>query len=434
MPNTYDELLALIEGLAIVDTHEHLAAREGGWTPGKDVLEEWLFHYFSCDLISAGLTPAGLREVRDSSKDLLARWAQVEPYWEAARSTGYGRSLDLAARDLYGIDGVRRETIGALNEAFLAARAKGGHYEYVLKEKSRIALSVHDSDLNCDRRYFASVYRLDDFLMPRHRTQVEEMGQAVGVRVHRLADWEEAMRLTLEQSLEKGAVGLKCGVAYQRSLHFPKVDYATAEVEFNRLFAERNSPDWRDAIRLAEPVQDYMLHAILREADRRGLTFQFHTGLQEGNGNIISDSNPVHLTNLFLEYGEVKFDLFHMGYPYVMELGNLAKNFRNVFIDMCWGHIISPEAARRALVEWLDAVPANKISAFGGDYCFVDGIYGHQHLARRNVAAALAQKVQDGSMDLDRAKQIAQWVLVDNPTRLFGLTERIEAAKTAPVG
>ena len=93
----------------------------------------------------------------------------------------------------------------------------------------------------------------------------------------------------------------------------------------------------------------YMLHAILREADRRGLTFQFHTGLQEGNGNVISDSNPVHLTNLFLEYGEVKFDLFHMGYPYVMELGNLAKNFRNVFIDMCWGHIISPEAARRAL-------------------------------------------------------------------------------------
>jgi len=74
---------------------------------------------------------------------------------------------------------------------------------------------------------------------------------------------------------------------------------------------------------------------------------------------------------------------------------------------MCWGHIISPEAARRALVEWLDAVPANKISAFGGDYCFVEGVYGHQWLARRNVAASLAQKVADGSMDLERAKEIA---------------------------
>ena len=36
--------------------------------------------------------------------------------------TGYGRALDLAARDLYGIDGVNRQTIGPLNEAFVAAR------------------------------------------------------------------------------------------------------------------------------------------------------------------------------------------------------------------------------------------------------------------------------------------------------------------------
>jgi len=110
-----------------------------------------------------------------------------------------------------------------------------------------------------------------------------------------------------------------------------------------------------------------------------------------------------------------------MSYPYVMEIGNLAKNFRNVFIDMCWGHIMSPEAARRALVEWLDAVPANKISAFGGDYCFIDGVYGHQKLARQNVAASLAQKVDDGTYDLARAKLVAEWVFVDNPKNLFDL-------------
>jgi predicted TIM-barrel fold metal-dependent hydrolase len=194
---------------------------------------------------------------------------------------------------------------------------------------------------------------------------------------------------------------------------------------FNSFFSERNSPDWRDNSRATEVFENYMMHAVLREADRRGLTYQFHTGIQEGNGNVIVDANPVHMTNLFLEYGDVKFDIFHMGYPYLMELGNLAKNFANVHIDMCWGHIISPEAARRGLIEWLDAVPANKINAFGGDYCFVDGVYGHQYLARRNVVAALAQKISDGSMDLDRAKEIAGWLFVDNPMRLFGLRERV---------
>jgi len=417
----YDELLAAINDLWIVDTHEHVPARESDRDPKADVLSEWLSHYFSSDLVSAGLPPDRLKAAQDPSQDLMKRWELVEPYWHAARSTGYGRSLDIAARDLYGMDGVGRETLGALNEAFLAGRAKGGHYEYVLKQKSRIAISVLNTDLTCDRRYFVSVSDLYDFVLPRKRAQVEELGRKAGVRVHRLEDWEEAMRVTLDKALTDGAVGLKCALAYERPLHFEKVDRTAAEQQFNDIFSEWNSPDWRDNYRPGKALQDYMMHSILREADRRGLTFQFHTGIQEGSGNVIHHSNPTLMSNLFLEYGNVKFDLFHMSYPYLMELGNLAKNFPNVFIDMCWGHIISPEAARRGLVEWLDVVPANKISAFGGDYCFVDGIYGHQYLARHNVAAALAQKVADGSFDLARAKEIARWVLVDNPVRLFGL-------------
>jgi len=168
-----------------------------------------------------------------------------------------------------------------------------------------------------------------------------------------------------------------------------------------------------------------MMHALLRLMDQRGLTMQVHSGIQEGNGNVIADSNPVNLTNCFLEYENVIFDIFHMGYPYTQELSNLAKNFRNVNIDMCWGHIISPEAARRALNEWLDAVPANKIIAFGGDYCFVDGVYGHQRLARDNVALVLASKVADGTFDLERAQQIAQWLFVDNPIRILNLKDRV---------
>jgi predicted TIM-barrel fold metal-dependent hydrolase len=421
---TYDQLLAFINDLHIIDTHEHLPM-EHQRSQTADVLEDWLIHYFSCDLVSAGLSDQAFAQVRDSSKPLTDRWNLVEPYWEAARSTGYGRALDIAARDIYGVDGVRRSTIHTLNEAFVAARKRGNHYHRVLKEKSRIALSIVDSNLDCDRAFFASVVRPDEFVMPSHRQQIQATGGRLGVRVHRLEDWEETLRRHLEDAIKKGAVAIKVGLAYQRPLYFAKPSYAAAEEDFSRYFSESHSPAWRPGLLAGRALQDYMMHAVLRFADQRALTVQFHTGLQEGNGNLISDSNPVLLTNLLLEYANARFDLFHMGYPYVMELGNLAKNFRNVFIDMCWGHIISPEAARRALVEWLDAVPANKISAFGGDYCFVDGVYGHQFLARRNVASALATKVSDGTFDLDRAKQIAQWLFVDNPTNLFRLTDRL---------
>ena len=423
--DAYGSLLEHILALKIIDTHEHLPL-EAERPKDSDVLAEWLLHYFSCDLVSAGLSDRDLESARDSRQDLVGRWKLVEPYWHAAESTGYGRALALAARDIYGIDAITAETIVALDRKFKEARLRGGHYRFVLKEKSGIALSIRDSMPVPYRETadpFVFTLRTDSLVCPTHYQQLRNTAAAVGLEVHTLADWMEVIRRLIEKNRngQTRVVCLKCGLAYHRSLRFDKVTYAAAESAFNELFQDRNLPDWRPPLKTAAVLGNWLMHFICRIADEHKLVYQIHTGLQEGNGNVIYDSNPTLLTNLFLEYRNAKFDIFHMGYPYVMELGNLAKNFRNVFIDMCWGHIISPEAARRALVEWLDAVPANKISAFGGDYCFVDGVYGHQYLARRNVAAALAQKVTDGSFSLARAQEVAGWLLVDNPKHLFGL-------------
>jgi predicted TIM-barrel fold metal-dependent hydrolase len=127
------------------------------------------------------------------------------------------------------------------------------------------------------------------------------------------------------------------------------------------------------------------------------------------------------MSNLFLEYPDVRFDLFHISYPFQQQVSALAKNFANVYIDMCWAHIISPQASVSALIEYLDAVPFTKISAFGGDYLFVDGVYGHQQMARENVSKALAIKVDEELFDLDRAKEIAICLFYTNPLRIFRL-------------
>ena len=423
--STYSELLDHIQSLKIIDTHEHLPF-ESERPKDTDVLAEWLMHYFSCDLVSAGLSDNDLSKARDSRQDIKSRWKIVEPYWHAAETTGYGRSLAITARDIYGIDTIHAKTIEKLDHLFQEARSRGGHYRFVLQEKSGIALSIRDSmplPYQETADPFVFTMRTDGFVCPTHYGQVRDTGSDVGLEVHTLADWMEVTRRHIEKHLngKTRIVCLKCGLAYHRSLRFDKVTYAAAERAFNELFNDSNLPDSRPPIKVAKVLSDWMMHFVCRVADDNKLVYQIHTGIQEGNGNVIYDSNPTLLTNLFLEYRNARFDMFHMGYPYVMELGNLAKNFRNVFIDMCWGHIISPEAARRALVEWLDAVPANKICAFGGDYCFVDGVYGHQFLARQNVAAALAQKVTDGSLSLSRAKEVASWLFVDNPKRLFCL-------------
>jgi hypothetical protein len=423
--NAFDSLYDHIKSLKIIDTHEHLPF-ESERSATMDVLEEWLIHYFNCDLVSAGLSDDDLARVRNSKHDILSRWKIVEPYWHAAENTGYGRSLAIAARDIYGINQINENTIGELNRLFSASRDRGGHYNHVLKEKSDIALSIRDSMAMPYKETddpFVFTMRTDGFICPTHYSHIRGTAAAVGMTVHTLADWMDVTRRHIEKYLveKTRVVCLKCGLAYHRTLRFEKVTYAEAEKAFNELFADNNLPDWRPPVKTATVLADWMMHFVCKIADEHKLVYQIHTGLQEGNGNVIYDSNPTLLTNLLLEYSNARFDIFHMGYPYVMELGNLAKNFRNVYIDMCWGHIISPEAARRAIVEWLDAVPANKISAFGGDYAFIDGVYGHQYLARQNVATALAQKVTDGTISLSRAEEIATWMFIDTPKRLFKL-------------
>jgi len=205
-------------------------------------------------------------------------------------------------------------------------------------------------------------------------------------------------------------------------LRYERVTRAEAEEAFQPVFATKHYPDW-----CARPVvtgkafQDFMFHFILAIANRKRLIMQVHTGIQEGSGNFLSNSNPELLSNLFLEYPEVAFDLFHIGYPYQTVSGVLAKNFPNVYLDMCWAHIVSPNASVQALCEWIDTVPLNKISAFGGDYLFVDGVAGHLHLARADVARALALKVEEGLFDEDKAVQVAGMLLYENPKRLFRL-------------
>ncbi len=438
MTKTQEQLREHVFGLEIIDTHEHLPGRESRRDGGADVLSEYMGHYFPCDLVSAGMTPAALEVVRDPSVSLAKRWKLAEPYWDAARNTAYGRCLDIAARDLYGFEQINRKTIGPLNEAFVAARAAGGTFRDVLKKRSKIRVSLLDGidndALDCDRTFFRPAVRFDKFIMAANQGDLRALAARAGVGpIHNLADLADACEKALDDAIARGLCCLKCGVAYLRPLRFEKVTAAEAEAELNELFSDRNFPANEQVFfgRTAK-LQDYMMHHLCRLADRRGLAMQVHTGLQEGNGNYITHSDPALLINLFMEYPNVRFDCFHISYPYQQVLAALAKNFRNVFIDFAWVHIMSPTAAVAALVEYLDAVPANKISGFGGDFLFIDGVYGHQVIARENIARALAVKIDQGVFDLDRAKQVAGMLLWDNPVALFDLKKSLAVKKKSP--
>ncbi len=442
MSEVASRVAAAIDDIQVVDTHEHLLSEEERNRAAVDF--SYLFpHYTASDLVSAGMPPglfeaarlpirqvlmdrsARLRRPRPfptptrRDMSLEERWEAIEPYWENIRHTGYGKCLLIGVRDLFGISDISRETYQQLSEA-ISASAQPGWYQHVLKNKGRITISIQDDGrANVDKRFFAPVVRLDHFATPRTREDLGILETDTGVSIHSLDDLLRAMQAALHSYLADGAVGIKIGLAYRRTIHFDKTAKADAERAFNRIASHLGEgPSWEEA----RPLQDFMVHQIIREALERSLPIQIHTGLQEGNENILTNSNPALLVNLFIEYREAKFDIFHGGYPYTGELLALAKNFPNVYLDLCWLAAISPSAAARVLNEAIETVPANKIFAFGGDFMIPEGAYGHCILARQMVSRVLARKIEDGYLTEDEALRLARMVLRDNPAALFKLT------------
>ena len=427
---SYVAIKSVVDKIKLIDTHEHLP-QESERIKGKpDPFATFLIHYISSDLVSAGMPKDLLYRVRDVSLPLNERWRLLAPFWERIQNTGYARALNLAVKGLYGIDGLNERTCKDL-ELKMRSANKLGLYRWVLKEKAGVDLSILDNEtVDVDRSLFAPVIRFDDFILLKERGDIEALERKCEMKIHSLSDLTEALRLRFEK-LSKSIVGVKIALAYRRPINFEKTTSYDAERVFNKIYSQKvfRRIELPDGSRVnvpegisfeeAKPLQDFIVHKVIQLSGTLQLPIQVHTGLQEGNENVIASSNPVHLVNLFMEYKEVKFDLFHGGYPYTSEVATLAKNFPNVYVDLCWLHIISPAVARRVLSELLDTVPSNKILGFGGDYRFVEGVYGHALLARENTARVLTEKVEDGSLAQKGVLLLAQRLLRDNANELY---------------
>jgi predicted TIM-barrel fold metal-dependent hydrolase len=414
------DILDYINNLEIIDTHEHLLPFEAQ-REHNDVVSEYLTHYFSVDLVTAGLSLEQFDQVRGNEMSVIEKWNCIEQYWDRSRFTGYGQALALTARDIYGIDEINRGSIEELNRRYLATFSQQ-HYHKILKEKSKIKVAILDrfEEVECDKEYFIIANYVNPLVYPKSNQNIVDLEKETGISIITLEDYLRACEKRIDQFLKSSKI-LKCALAYSRSLDFARTEKHLAENGFHKIITNRQSGNASDDFVCDIDFSNYMFRYIVSLAQERGMVMQIHTGIQEGHGNILSNSHPGLLNPIFMDYPDMKFDIFHIGYPYQSELGVMCKMFKNVSIDMCWAHIVSPLASRNILSEWLEFLPYNKINGFGGDYCFIDGVYGHQSIARRNIAEVLSEKAQRGLFTVSKACEIGKAILYDNPAELFGI-------------
>ena len=400
----FTRLMRIAQSMPVIDTHEHLPLHETFVGKKPDVLADYLSHYISSDLRSAGMSQEDYERACDCEIDLMERWALLAPWLEQVKNTSYYRSLQLAMRRLHGIDDMTEGTLQALQESFEKSVTAPGYKRRIMKDICHIerAITCRGEDLTPPDEFFVRTFYPEAWAMPW-----------ITVEQSSLADYCEAYKQAYQKWRDNGAVALKIAMAYDRSLYVSRVGYEEAAALFHQ-YDNKNG-------RFPVALQDYMLRYALSLANEDGFPVQFHTGLQEGMYHNLEHSNPMLLKNLFRKYPNVPFDLFHVGYPYQSELITLAKYHPNVYIDMCWAHIISPHTSRNFFREALDVLPYSKIFAFGGDYLFFDGVVGHLAMAKQNICEVLAEKVDRGEYSAELAEKILRAVFYENAKRVFWL-------------
>lgn len=422
---TAAKLIEYMKDIKIIDTHEHLSNESERL---KEIVDfsKIFSDYTECDLISAGMRKPDYADFKGCGLDVETKWKIFGPYYEKIKNGSYARAARISAGKFYGIDDLRcLEDAVALTGKIQQAN-KPGLYRKVLNEACNIKIVVNFDPGGNDREFFRQVEFMTQFTDISFLNDLDRLTKDWSIRPVTLTRYIDGIYAYIDKLIENGIKGLKFHTAYFRDLLFENVTMSDAERIYNRIFSESFGMR-AHALGFNEtrPLQDFLVHKIVEYAGETGLPIFFHTGIHHTGyrerGNDLSNSNPSALWSLINRYDKTKFVLLHAGIPWMKEAGIMAKYFNNVFIDMAWDHIISPELSVEALKTWIDMVPRNKIFGFGGDYSVVEKVYGHLQLAEENIARALAAKVDDGSIT---EKDSYAWIddlLYNNPYEFYQL-------------
>lgn len=430
---TLGRIREALDAVPAVDTHDHL------WRPGwfQDDVHTPNGEGMTLHAVWRGSYYPWINRLtsRERGQTFEGWWEKAKHDFDDARATTFYRYMLPAFQDLYGVDFDR---ITEAQAAELERRILENYRDpmrwvsHVVRERANIAVMVNDpywSRLDFEPAYPFEVAVLnvtglvDGFHPSEFRNPGDDpyrFAQAQGMEVKRLDDYVRVLDRLLEVSKGRGIVGLKCTVAYQRTLAFENVSAERAAAVFGRPRAELSKEE-------IKAFEDFIMWRLVELAGRHDLPVQIHTGQAR-----IQGSNPMLLVDLIEANPRTKFSLFHGGYPWVGETGAIVmRHGSHVWVDSVWLPTISFTMAKRAFHEWLEVMPSNRI-LWGADGHHAEGIYGATVLTRRCLAEVLAEKVEAGDLREEDAVRIGRQVLRENALELFPtLKGKVEASEGA---
>lgn len=418
-----------------IDTHEHLLEerqRLQGTSHNRVPCDDFallLTHYIDSDLMSSGMTAQDYGQLRSPNVDPQTKWKLLATHWPAVRNTGYGQAVELSMSQLYDVPELNEQTIGKIIKGYQAVR-RPGFYLKILKEMALIE--------SCQVNSLGGPFGKSD--MPEFLMQDigingmitgpnAEYEKPTGMTVQSLGQWYKVIDWWFD-TYGDYAVAVKSQLAYSRGIDFKRVPTSTA----GPIFKKRTEKLSVSSVEKKQ-LEDHLFWYAVEKATEKDLPIKLHTGYYAGL-NSMPLARLIHNAGSACELCQAgpqcRFVFMHICYPYYEEILSVAKQWSNAYIDMCWSWIINPIAAKDFLKKYLVTAPANKIFTFGGDFMQVEPVLGHAIIARRGIAQALSELVEEGWVSLDRALQLADMVMHENATAVFNLKDKTRRLKQAP--
>tara|TARA_B100000809_G_scaffold55133_2_gene50921 strand:- start:1228 stop:2538 length:1311 start_codon:yes stop_codon:yes gene_type:complete len=432
--NIHKDLRQHIDGIAMVDTHEHMSAETSWTTEAKaDILCDLFDNYVVADFASAGQPDFGAI-CMDTTRPVSERWAAIETTWDKIRLTGYGEAVSIIAKDIYEIYELNSSSLESAAPRAEALTEPGERYR-LLKEVAHLDhIQTDNFSLPCLPDEAGPDFFLFDINWagicggnPRLPVLEEE----TGITISDLRSYGEALDAVVAKHGGR-AIAMKSQHAYSRTLQWSKRDDADAERALTQHMREE---DLGTEERLC--LGDWGWDRGARLAAEHNLPFKIHTGYYAGNNAMVMDRIPTrNLCPLILEHLDTTFVLMHIAYPYSDELIAMTKHFPNIYADLCWAWSINPLHSVDFVRRFIHAAPINKLFAFGGDTFRPTSAVAYAKQTRRWLARCLTAEVEEDYISIDTAKEIADRLMRRNQYECFdvaGTRQSIEESmQTAP--
>jgi len=444
----FTRLLDHIMDIPVVDCHDHLCGpqRDQNGFHIEPILM-LITPYLVSDIWSAGASDEEIELLQSKDASTDEKWPIFNRLWSSTKHTTFSRITKLMLKEFYNIEELTRPALDKIMEQ----RAVYDHSNYLkILEDAGIKAVIADVLMQMSwegpvtDRYFSNpvlkkylegklpmpdmwhpVFPLPFFHEIRHHEFILFISTISGSKITSLAEYEEAVFNLIKNSKEHGVVALKDQSAYVRVISYDLPPRSHAEKIFNKLLiGPRNLLSWPQV----KPLGDYLFHQYMRFARELHLPVQIHTGYVAGIRNRVDKANAVHLASVLELHSDVQFDLFHGNWPYMGDLLFLAKNYPNVYIDLCWLSVIDPLYSQELIKHAIMTVPHIKIHAFGGDYTLSpEFVAAHLELKRVVIANALSDLVEHNWLEEHDAIQVAADWLFNNPNRFYNLGLRPRA-------